>query len=183
MKSTLILGIALSADQRIERIEAEPMPRPAMDVTPGQIDATPVYAGEGLPQAFTGQGVAAGVFDNGYDFTHPAFLNDEGQSRARYYYDFCWNNDDGTKGHAMTSPEEIAAYGHTHHANITLHGTHVLGIMAGRAVDGKYPGMAPEADLYLAHFNSYEEDFDTPDALTSTTPAGSPPPSPWATST
>lgn len=97
MKSTLILGIALSADQRIERIEAEPMPRLAMDVTPGQIDATPVYAGEGLPQAFTGQGVAAGVFDNGYDFTHPAFLNDEGQSRARYYYDFCWNNDDGTK--------------------------------------------------------------------------------------
>ena len=160
---------ALSADQRIERIEAEPMPRPAMDVTPGQIDATPVYAGEGLPQAFTGQGVAAGVFDNGYDFTHPAFLNDEGQSRAQYYYDFCWKNDDGTKGHAMTSPEEIAAYGHTHHANITLHGTHVLGIMAGRPVDGKYPGMAPEADLYLAHFNSYEEDFDAPDALTSAT--------------
>ena len=157
---------ALSADQRIERIEAEPMSQPAMDVTPGQINATPVYAGDALPQAFTGQGVAAGVFDSGFDFTHPAFLDEQGQSRAQYYYDFCWQNDDGTLGHVMTTPEEIAN-GHTLHANASLHGTHVMGIMAGRAVNGKYQGMAPESDLYVAHFNSHEEDFDSPDGLTS----------------
>ena len=55
----------MSMDPRVERIEAERMPRPAMDETPAHIDATKVYAGEGLPQAFTGQGVAAGVFDCG----------------------------------------------------------------------------------------------------------------------
>ncbi len=158
---------ALSTDSRVERIEAEPMVRQAMDVTPGQVNATPVYSGESLPQAFTGEGVAAGIFDNGYDFTHPAFLNANGQLRARYYYDFCWQNEDGTMGHAMTSTEDIAAYGGTHHPNASFHGTHVMGIMAGHAVDGKYPGMAPDADIYAVHFNSYPEDFEAPDQQTS----------------
>ncbi len=157
----------LSKDSRVERIEAEPMVRQAMDVTPGQVNATPVYSGESLPQAFTGEGVAAGIFDNGYDFTHPAFLDAHGQLRARYYYDFCWQNEDGTKGHAMTTTEEIAAYGGTHHPNASLHGTHVMGIMAGRAVDGKYQGMAPDADIYAVHFNSYPEDFEAPAQQTS----------------
>ena len=135
---------ALSMDERVERIEAESMPHPAMDVTPGQINANSVYeggggyivedvdrdgyitcadvtaiydillgisntfestadvngdgyitnaditllfnillgevqpthvGGNGLPQAFTGNGVAAGIFDNGFDCTHPAFLD------------------------------------------------------------------------------------------------------------
>lgn len=157
----------LSVDQRVERIEAEPMVRQAMDVTPRQVDATAVYSGGALPQAFTGEGVVAGVFDNGYDFTHPAFLDADGQLRVRYYYDFCWQNEDGTKGHAMTSTEEIAAYGGTHYPNASLHGTHVMGIMAGSAVEGKYQGMAPGADIYAVHFNSYPEDFDAPDQHTS----------------
>ena len=160
---------SMSKDRRVERIEAEPMPRPAMDVTPGQVNATPVYAGTDLPQAFTGKGVAAGIFDNGFDFTHPAFLDADGKSRAQYYYDFCWQNDDGTLGHAMTSPDEILAYGHTHHAGASLHGTHVMGIMAGGAVDEKYQGMAPESDIYAVHFNSWSNDFDNPDDQTSAT--------------
>ena len=138
-----------------------------MNVTPGQIDATSVYAGIDLPQAFTGRGVAAGVFDNGFDFTHPAFRDDEGRSRAQFYYDFCWQNEDGTLGHAITSPEEILAYGHTHHEGATLHGTHCMGIMAGRAVEGKYQGMAPEADLYVAHFSSTSKDFENDQEPTS----------------
>ena len=159
---------SLSRDKRVERIEAEPMPSMrGMDVTPGQIDATPVYAGIDLPQAFTGRGVAAGVFDNGFDFTHPAFRDDEGRSRAQFYYDFCWQNEDGTLGHAITSPEEILAYGHTHHERATLHGTHCMGVMAGRAVEGKYQGMAPEADLYVAHFSSTSGDFENQQEPTS----------------
>lgn len=158
---------ALSADRRVERIEAEKMPKLAMDVTPGQVNAAPVYAGEGLPQAFTGKGVAAGVFDKGYDFSHPAFLDAEGNSRIRYCYDFCWENGDGSLGRAMTSEDELAEYENSPQAASSLHGTHVMGIMAGRAVDGKYPGMAPDADLYVAHFNSFSEDFENPDEMTS----------------
>ena len=121
----------LSADNRVERIEAERMPRPAMDVTPGQINATNIYTGTGLPQAFTGRGVAAGVFDCGFDFTHPAFLNSDGNTRAHYYYDFLWPNSDGTLGHALETPDEIAQYGHSQNVNSNIHGTHVMGIMAG----------------------------------------------------
>lgn len=52
---------ALSNNDTIERLEAERMPRPQMDVTPQQVNATGLYAGTGLPQAYTGAGVVAGV--------------------------------------------------------------------------------------------------------------------------
>lgn len=158
---------ALSMDERIERIEAERMPRPTMDVTPGQVNATEVYKGTALPQAFTGKGVAAGVFDTGFDFTHPSFLDSEGKTRVKYYYDFLWPNDDGTRGHALVTPEEITAHSHSQYTINHTHGTHVMGIMAGSAVNGKYQGMAPESDIYLADFNSYREDFENPDEHTS----------------
>ena len=157
----------LAHDRRIYRIEAERMPRAAMDVTPGQVDATSVYAGTGLPQAFTGKNVAAGVFDCGFDFTHPAFMDADGQLRVKYYYDFLWPNQDGTLGHALNTTEEIAEYGHSQHVFSSLHGTHVMGIMAGSAVGGKYQGMAPESDIYVADFNSLREDFSNPDEETS----------------
>ena len=157
----------LSLDERIERIEAERMPRPAMDVTPGQVNATEVYKGTDLPQAFTGKGVAAGVFDIGFDFTHPSFLDQDGNTRVKYYYDFLWPNDDGTKGHALETAEEIIAYSHSQHTNSHTHGTHVLGTMAASAVNGKFQGMAPESDIYLADFNSYRGDFENPDDQTS----------------
>lgn len=53
---------ALSNNDTVERLEAERMPRPQMDVTPQQVNATGLYAGIGLPQAYTGAGVVAGVF-------------------------------------------------------------------------------------------------------------------------
>lgn len=157
----------LADDKRVERIEAERMPQPAMDVTPGQINATPIYTGTNLPQAFTGKGVAAGVFDSNFDFTHPAFLDKNGQLRVKYYYDFLWKNDDGTQGHALNTTEEIMEYEHSQHVMETTHGTHVMGIMAGAAVDGQFQGMAPEADIYVADFNSMREDFENPDEQTS----------------
>ena len=150
----------LSLDARVERIEAEPMPRPAMDVTPGQVNANAIYAGDGLPQAYTGAGVVAGVFDSCFDFTHPAFLDADGNTRVKYYYDFHWPNDDGTFGHTLNTEQEIMDYAHSQHVYEGIHGTHVMGIMAGRAVEGKYQGMAPEADIYAVDFNSMREQFE-----------------------
>lgn len=158
---------ALSYDPRIERIEAERMPRPAMDVTPGQINATQVYTGMGLPQAFTGRGVVSGVFDTGFDVTHPAFWDADGQLRVKYYYDFYWPNADGTQGHALTTTEEIAAYAHSQYTSSSIHGTHVMGTMAGSPVQGKYRGMAPESDIYIADFKSVRTEFENPDEATS----------------
>ncbi|MBQ9217622.1 MAG: S8 family serine peptidase [Muribaculaceae bacterium] len=158
---------ALSCDPRIERIEAERMPRPAMDVTPGQINATQVYTGMGLPQAFEGRGVVAGVFDTGFDVTHPAFSDADGNLRVKYYYDFYWPNADGTRGRALTTTDEIAAYGHSQYTSSSIHGTHVMGTMAGSPVQGKYRGMAPESDIYIADFKSNRAEFENPDEQTS----------------
>ena len=158
----------LADNDTLGRLEAERMPRPAMDVTPGQVNATGIYSGTGLPQAFTGAGVAAGVFDAYYDFTHPAFLDGNGETRVKYYYDCQWPNSDGTYGHALQDAAEIAALEHSQYTRNGIHGTHVAGIMAGSAVDG-FTGMAPDADLYLADFNSDREQFSNPDAATSAT--------------
>ena len=160
--------IPLADNDTIERLEAERMPHPTMDVTPGQVNATDIYSGTGLTQAFTGTGVAAGVFDAYFDFTHPAFLDANGDTRVKYYYDCQWPNADGTYGHALQEAAEIAALEHSQNTRNGIHGTHVAGIMAGSEVDG-FQGMAPDADLYLADFNSDREQFSNPDATTSAT--------------
>ena len=159
----------LSFNDTIERIEAERMPLPAMDVTPQQVNATAIYDGQNLPQAYTGAGVAAGVFDSYYDFTHPAFQDANGDLRVQYYYDFHWPNADGTLGHALETSAEIAAYEHSQHTRNGIHGTHVMGIMAGSPVEGQFRGMAPEADIYVADFNSDRDQFENPDDNTSAT--------------
>lgn len=172
----------LSNNDTISRIEAERMPRPAsatemgptcpiapMDVTPQQVNAAGVYAGVNLPQAFTGAGVVAGVFDAYYDLTHPAFLDSNGNLRVHYYYDFHWPNTDGTYGHALETASEIAALEHSQNTRNGIHGTHVAGIMAGSAVEGQFQGMAPDADIYLVDFNSDRDQFSNPDEHTSAT--------------
>ena len=156
----------LSNNDTIERIEAERMPRPQMDVTPQQVNATGLYAGINLPQAYTGAGVVAGVFDSYYDFTHPAFRDSVGNLRISYYYDFHWPNADSTFGHALEGASAIAAQQHSLNTRNGLHGTHVASIMAGSSV-GQYQGMAPEADIYLVDFNSDREQFANPDENTS----------------
>ncbi len=159
----------LSQNDTVERVEAERMPRPAMEVTPQQVNATGIYAGDNLPQAFTGEGVVAGVFDCYYDFTHPAFQDADGDLRVQYYYDFHWPNADGTLGHALETSAEIAALEHSQYTRNGIHGTHVMGIMAGSAVNGQLQGMAPEADIYAVDFNSDREEFEGESGPTSAT--------------
>ena len=158
----------LSLNDTIQRLEAERMPKPAMNVTPQQVNASNVYTGSALPQAYTGAGVVAGVFDCYYDFTHPAFYDAEGNLRIKYYYDFHWQNEDGTFGYAIENSEDIANLQHSQNTRNGIHGTHVAGIMAGSSVEG-LQGMAPESDIYLADFNSDREQFDNPDENTSAT--------------
>ena len=171
----------LSNNDTVERIEAERMPRPLMDVTPQQVNATGLYAGTNLPQAYTGAGVVAGIFDSYFDFTHPAFSDSNGNCRIQYYYDFHWPNADSTYGHALESASAIAAQQHSLYTRNGLHGTHVAGIMAGSgtistvarkgtmsgAKYGQFQGMAPEADIYLVDFNSDRNQFANPDENTS----------------
>ena len=104
-------------------------------------------AGGGL--AFTGKGVIAGVMDISFDFTHPAFRNEDGTSRIQWYWEPAAESDDpDALGVIYDSPEKVLAAQCSHDAILDEpHGTHVMGSMAGGGLNGRYTGMAPEADI------------------------------------
>ncbi len=106
-----------------------------------------------IPQAFTGKGVIAGVMDVGFDFTHPAFRNDDGSSRIKWFWDpLAQNSDPDAYGTIYDTPEKVlAAQCSSDAVTNAPHGTHVLGSMAGNGLNGRYVGMAPEADIIGAH--------------------------------
>ena len=65
---------ALSLDQRVVRMEANPLSRPMTDVTPAVVGADLVSQGLQLPQAYTGRGVVVGVCDVGVPLSVPSRL-------------------------------------------------------------------------------------------------------------
>jgi subtilisin family serine protease len=92
-------------------------------------DAVPrIRAPRVWDSGFTGKGVRVAVLDTGLDGAHPDF-----QGRIRLFQDFV---DEGN-----TDPIDPNG-----------HGTHVTGIAAGSGAgsDGRYTGVAPEADLFVA---------------------------------
>ncbi|RIL08745.1 alkaline serine protease [bacterium] len=93
-------------------------------------DAVPlVHAPRVWESGFTGQGVRVAVLDTGIDPAHPDF-----SGRIAAYRDFV----------------DPAASGPARDPN--GHGTHVAGIIAGSggASDGRWRGVAPDADLVIA---------------------------------
>ena len=105
-----------------------------------------------IPLAFTGKGVVAAVMDIGFDFTHPAFRHDDGTSRIKWFWEPMAPDANADQlGMVYSTPAEVLAALHCINADNDNHGTHVLGTMAGRGLDGRYVGMAPEADIMGAH--------------------------------
>ena len=129
------------------------------DVAKGIVKADKAWDGTnyGLPQGYTGQGVVVGLIDDGIQFNHRAFLDDNGNTRVKaVYMPNASSANGGTKatidgvqlmGYQYTTPSQIANL--TCDDNSESHGTHTSGIAAGSHV-GNYAGMAPEADLILA---------------------------------
>ncbi len=145
------LGL-LSMDDHMVRMEANPLSRPMLDITPAAVNALPAYRGEQLPQAFTGRGVVVGVADIGFDYTHPMFCDANGQTRIRQAWDIYTGGNDGYKniGTLYNSPETLAeARGSSD--STQYHGTHVAAIAVGSsACGGRFQGIAHEADIVLS---------------------------------
>lgn len=129
-----------------------------------------IHAGtESLPQAFTGKGVVVGVIDGGFDFSHPAFKDADGNLRIKAYYTPGMTLKDGDKpivtldgtelaGKVFTTPEDILKEGTD--ANDESHGSHCAATAAGSTFDCA-GGMAPEADLILcAYIKTDKKDVD-----------------------
>ena len=116
------------------------------------LNSQPFTPNSSMPQAFTGKGVIAAIMDVGFDFTHPAFRNEDGTSRIQWFWDpLAENNDSNALGVIYDSPEKVLAAQHSSDAEEKNHGTHVLSSMAGDGLNGRYIGMAPESDIIGAH--------------------------------
>lgn len=105
-----------------------------------------VQSGEGLPQAYNGKGVVAGLMDQGLDPSHITFMDANGDTRVRRLWQFAESG--RYRGY---TDEDISGF--TTDDRIQTHGTHVLGTIAGSwcSTDrgNDYHGVAPEADIAI----------------------------------
>ena len=139
---------ALDQSASIVRMEANELSNVLNDNSKEILGVNKVWNGIELPQAFRGNGVLAGVMDIGFDFTHPSFRNEDGSSRVIWFWDPLAENDKPKElGRTYTTPDEVLAAEHSYNATQDNHGSHVLGSIAGRGIDGNFAGMAPEADI------------------------------------
>lgn len=144
---------SLSRDQRVARIEANRLCEPLLDSSAIHVHADPVYAGQNLPQAYTGKGVVVGLMDVGYDLTHPTFYSrDTTDYRIRAFWDMLSPDTIGSQlyvGRDYTTASDILALGCCRDGYEQSHGTHTLGIAAGSGYNSNYRGMAPESDICI----------------------------------
>lgn len=124
-----------------------------MDQTPAILQADAVYAGTGLPQAYTGKGVVVGVQDVGFDVTHPTYFDTStGAYRVKALWDQLAPKEEGSSlyvGRELTDEAALLSYGHTTDGLIQTHGTHTSGTAAGSGGTTAYRGIAFESDIAL----------------------------------
>ena len=150
--------------QGVTFISKSPRVSPKTLVSKEVTGVSKVHSGtENLPQAFTGKDVVVGVIDSGFDFTHPAFRDADGNLRIKAFYSPFMPQEeegyepvvtlDGTQldGIAYTIPEEILAIGADYGGE--SHGTHTATTAAGSTFDWA-GGMAPDADIVLCEYTN-----------------------------
>ncbi|MBR4772724.1 MAG: S8 family serine peptidase [Bacteroidales bacterium] len=150
--------------QGVTFISKSPRVSPKTLVSKEVTGVSKVHSGtENLPQAFTGKDVVVGVIDLGFDFTHPAFQDADGNLRIKAFYSPFMPQEeegyepvvtlDGTEldGKAYTTPEEILALGTDYGGD--SHGTHTS-ITAAGSTFGWAGGMAPDADIVLCEYQN-----------------------------
>lgn len=144
---------SLAAATNVSRIEAERGNTPTLDSMAFFTNASPVYEGQKLPQAYTGRGVVMGIQDIGFDLTHPTFRSSDGETfRISRLWDMLSESDEGSDmyvGREFVNENELLAHAHSRDGITQWHGTHTLGIAAGSGAGSIYKGMAPESDICL----------------------------------
>ena len=159
--STLEQLSDMSYSDHISRIEAHECNSDiTLDDAYKHVNVEPLWKGSNnLPQAFRGAGTVIGIADIGFDLTHPAFRDDEGNLRISRFWDFL-NIPEGKEysetdpypiGTFFDNPEAILQQACSTDAEITYHGTHTLGIATGNSSGTPLQGMAPEADIYAVN--------------------------------
>lgn len=97
----------------------------------------------------TGKGVIIGFIDSGIDYTHPSFMDENGDTRIEYIYDAS-NNATYNKNEINDAIKSTDPYSIVPERDDTGHGTHVAGIAcSGGKVANRFRGAAPEASIIM----------------------------------
>lgn len=164
---------ALERIDGVERIDNGHKGRKKTDVTRVETGVSRLNGtGEDvMSPAYSGKGVTVCLIDGGFDFQHPAFQDEAGNSRIKCVYmmndeggnPFTVNDPDAGEltfpGSVYDTPELIGQLTTDDEENI--HGTHTAGIAAGSFSPQGFAGMAPEADIVLIPVSvGYVDDDD-----------------------
>ncbi|MDR0926638.1 MAG: S8 family peptidase [Ignavibacteria bacterium] len=154
----------------ISKIEVATKTRAMLDTALRIANVDKVHSGIDLRRSYYGKGVIVGVVDIGFDFTHPMFWDSNGRTRVKR----AWLTEDSSgippAGNELGTLFTDADYLQDvikYTATDELHGTHVMGIAAGREVVGRksvYSGVASEADIAVV--DRVIETTDLPYGLT-----------------
>ena len=165
----------LAAVEGVVKIDVGPMVSKQTDITRNATHASDVISGTGekLPQAYTGKGVMVGIYDIGFDPTHPMLKDKDGNLRVKGYFAGGMQNlgeqvvigPDTLYGSALYKPEDILD---TLKVKVDgeSHGTHCITIAAGSTIDDvkglagqPIGGMAPEADILITTDDRLDQNF------------------------
>ena len=117
-----------------------------------------VHQGLGLNSSYDGSGVIVGIIDVGFDFSHPTFRDDQGNSRVSRV----WIQGDNTGTNPVGYNYGSEYIGGTQilskqrDMDNESHGTHVAGIAAGSGIDGgndDFKGIAYNSEIMLVSYN------------------------------
>lgn len=108
---------------------------------------------------YYGQGILIGLVDTGIDYTHPAFLREDGRSRVISIWDQSDQNGTPPNGFLYGTEfgtEEIAA--ETAPGDEIGHGTFLAGIAAGKEnAEYNFAGVAPLAEIVVVKLKRAKE--------------------------
>lgn len=134
-------------------------PAAAMDLVRVETKADQAFTELGV----TGEGVVVAVLDRGIDWAHPDFINENGTTRIKWMLDHSGftlcdpANPDPVEYSEADINQALAGGTALPFRDAVGHGTATAGVAAGngRALpDGRYRGIAPEADLIIIRSTS-----------------------------
>lgn len=110
-----------------------------------------------LGTAYTGAGVIVGIVDQGLDWTHPDFIDANGNTRVLRYWDHSSNGPNPPAGFGYGQEWDSVSINNgtcTSTEQSSAHGTTVAGMAVGNAMaNGTNKGMAPDANIVIVETN------------------------------